>query len=136
MLEGFRKFILRGNVVDLAVGIVIGAAFTAVVNSLVKDIVTPIIAMIGGKPSFTGLHFTINDAVFGYGSFLTAVLSFLIVAATIYYLVVIPMNALLARYKTERDPEDPTKDCPECLSAIPQGAGRCAFCTSKQPAAA
>ena len=134
MFEGFKKFILRGNVVDLAVGVVIGVAFGAVVTSLVEDIITPIIAMIGGEPSFAGLHFTINDAVFGYGNFLTALLSFLIIAAAVYYLVVLPVNALMARFKTERDPEDPTKDCKECLSAIPQGATRCAFCGVKQAA--
>ena len=135
-LDGFRKFILRGNVVDLAVGVVIGVAFAAVVNSLVAHIITPIIAAIGGKPSFEGLHFTINEAQFGYGNFLTAIISFLIIAAAIYFLVVVPVNALMARYKTEPDVDAPTKDCAECLSSIPAPATRCAFCTVEQPAAA
>ncbi|MDX6284837.1 MAG: large conductance mechanosensitive channel [Frankiales bacterium] len=136
LLDGFKKFILRGNVVDLAVGIVIGAAFTLVVTSLVTNIITPVIAAIGGKPSFESLHFTVNHAVFGYGAVLTAIINFLIVAAAIYFLVVLPINALMARYKTEPDVDAPTKDCPECLSNIPASATRCAFCTVEQPAAA
>jgi large conductance mechanosensitive channel len=135
-LDGFRKFILRGNVVDLAVGVVIGVAFSAVVNSLVADIITPILAAIGGKPSFVGLDFTINHARFGYGAFITAVISFLIIAAAIYFLVVVPVNMLMARYKTEPDVDAPTKECPECLSSIPVAATRCAFCTVEQPEAA
>jgi large conductance mechanosensitive channel len=133
-MSGFRKFVLRGNVVDLAVGIVIGAAFTAVVTAFVRDIVTPIIAAIGGKANFGNLHFTIHNSRFLYGDFLNFLISFLIIAAVIYYLVVLPVNALMSRYKTERDPETPNKDCPECLSSIPQAATRCAFCTVEQPA--
>ena len=135
-LEGFKKFILRGNVVDLAVGVVIGAAFGTVVKSLVDDIITPVIAAIGGKPSFQGLHFTINNAQFGYGNFLTALIAFLIIAAAVYYLVVLPVNTLMERFKTETDVETPTKECPDCLSNIPTAASRCAFCTVEQPEAA
>ena len=136
MLEGFRKFILRGNVVDLAVAVVIGAAFSGVVTALVRDLITPVIGAIGGKPDFSTLDFTINKSRFAYGDFLNYLIAFLIIAAAIYFLVVTPLNALMARFKTERDPEAPTKDCPECLSSIPEGATRCAFCTTKQPAAA
>ena len=133
-MDGFRKFILRGNVVDLAVGVVIGAAFGAIVSALVKDIVTPIIAAIVGKPDFSTLHFTIHKSTFLYGDFINAVVSFLLIATAVYFFVVLPVNSLMARFKTERDPETPTKDCPECLSAIPQGAIRCAFCAVQQPA--
>ena len=136
MLDGFRKFILRGNVVDLAVGIVIGAAFTAVVNALVSGLITPIIAAIGGQPDFSSLDFSVNGSRFLYGAFLNAVIAFIIIAAAVYFLVVQPVNALMARFKTERDPETPTRDCPECVSAIPVSARRCAFCTSEVPAAA
>jgi large conductance mechanosensitive channel len=136
LLEGFKKFILRGNVVDLAVGIVIGVAFGAVVKSFVDNLITPILAAIGGKPSFASLHFTINDAVFGWGAVLTQILNFLIVAAAIYFFVVVPVNTLMARYKAEPDIETPKKECPECLSSIPATATRCAFCTVEQPAAA
>jgi len=133
-MSGFRKFILRGNVVDLAVGIVIGAAFTAVVTAFVRDIITPIIAALFGKPNFGNLHFTIHHSTFLYGDFLNFLLSFLILAAVIYYVVILPVNALNARFKTERDPQTPNKDCPECLSSIPQAATRCAFCSIEVPA--
>jgi large conductance mechanosensitive channel len=133
-MEGFKKFILRGNVVDLAVGVVIGAAFGAIVTALVSDFITPLIAAIGGKQNFSGLYFTVHKSRFLYGHFINAILSFLLIAAAVYFFVVLPVNALMARFKTERDPEAPTKDCPECLSSIPQGAKRCAFCAVKQPA--
>lgn len=137
MIKGFRDFILRGNVVDLAVGIVIGVAFGAVVAALVKDIITPIIAAIGGQPDFSKLFFSWNKSHFLYGDFINAVISFIIIAAAIYFVVVIPVNKLMARFKPQEDFETPNKDCPECLSSIPQAATRCAFCTaSVGPAAA
>jgi large conductance mechanosensitive channel len=130
MLKGFRSFILRGNVVDLAIGIVIGAAFGAVVTALVADFITPIIAAIGGKPDFSALYFTINGSKFAYGHFINALISFLIIAAAVYFLVVIPVNKLMARYKPSAEEPTPTKECPHCLSAIPAAATRCAFCTA------
>jgi large conductance mechanosensitive channel len=136
MLREFRSFILRGNLVDLAVAVVIGTAFTAVVAALVKDIVTPLIAAIGGEPNFGNLAFTINGSRFAYGDFLNAVLTFLIVAAVMFFLVIKPVNVLLARMSTEPDVESPTRPCPECLSQIPRAASRCAFCTTEVPAGA
>jgi len=129
ILKEFRAFILRGNLVDLAVAVVIGTAFTAVVASLVKDIITPLIAAIFGKPSFGGLAFTINGSRFAYGNFINALLTFLIIAAVVFFLVVKPVNMLMARRRTEQEVDSPTRDCPECLSAIPLHARRCAFCT-------
>ena len=131
MLNGFRSFILRGNVVDLAIGIVIGAAFGAVVTALVSDFITPIIAAIGGKPDFGALYFTVNGSKFAYGHFINAVISFLIIAAAVYFLVVVPVNKLMARYKPTAEEPTPTKDCPHCLSSIPAAATRCAFCTAE-----
>jgi large conductance mechanosensitive channel len=136
MLREFRSFILRGNLVDLAVAVVVGTAFTAVVNALVKDIVTPLIAAVGGKPDFGNLAFTINDSRFAYGDFLNALLTFLIVAAVMFFLVIKPVNLLLERLSTEPDVESPTRPCPECLSQIPRPATRCAFCTAAVPAEA
>ena len=133
-MDGFRKFILRGNVVDLAVGVVIGAAFTAIVTALVGDLITPIIAAIVGKPDFSELQFTIHKSTFHYGHFFNAVISFLLIATAVYFFVVLPVNTLMAKFRTERDPEAPKKDCPECLSSIPQAASRCAFCAVQQPA--
>jgi large conductance mechanosensitive channel len=129
MLKEFRDFVMRGNVVDLAVAVVIGAAFGAVVSSLVENLVTPLIAAVGGKPSFEDLSFTLNGAEFGYGSFLNALISFLIIAAVIFFLVVKPLNALQARLRPERPVDKPTRPCPECESDIPQTARRCSFCT-------
>ena len=127
-LKGFRQFILRGNAVDLAVGVVIGAAFTSIVNSLVKDLLTPLVAAIFRQPDFSGLYFTLNHSRFMYGSFINALVSFLIVASTVYFFVVIPINTLIAKARKEA-PEDPaTKKCPECLSEIPKEAKRCARC--------
>lgn len=132
MLKGFRTFIFRGNVVDLAVAVVIGGAFGAVVTALVKDLITPLIAAVGGKPDFSALLFTVNGSKFPIGDFVNAVVSFLMVAAAIYFLVVAPMNALTTRLARGEKPPDPTtKKCPECLSDIPIAAKRCAFCTTK-----
>ncbi len=132
MLKDFKQFILRGNVVDLAVAVVVGAAFGAVVTALVKDFVTPLIAAIGGQPDFSGLSFTINNSRFLYGDFLNAVISFLLIAAVIFFFVVQPINHMVKRAARNKTPEDPTeKKCPECLSNIPVKATRCAFCTSK-----
>jgi large conductance mechanosensitive channel len=131
VLREFRSFILRGNLVDLAVAVVIGTAFTAVVNALVKDIVTPSIAAVGGERDFSALSFTINGSKFLYGHFINALLTFLIVAAVVFFLVVKPVNALMARLRTEPDVESETRACPDCLSQIPVAARRCAFCTSE-----
>ena len=131
MVKEFRDFVLRGNVIDLAVAVVIGAAFGSVVTALVEDFITPLIAAIGGQPDFSTLDFKINDSVFRYGHFLNALISFLIVAAVIFFFVVKPMNMLLARMQRPGAPEpENTKQCPECLSNIPLAARRCAFCTS------
>jgi large conductance mechanosensitive channel len=136
-IKEFRQFLLRGSVVDLAVGVVIGAAFGAVVTSLVKDIITPIVAMIFGKADFSNLTFTINDAVFRYGAFITAVVSFLLIATAVFWLVVLPINRLMDALRTEPPVDVHTRTCPECLSEVPMEARRCAFCTSEltpQPA--
>jgi large conductance mechanosensitive channel len=136
MLKEFRSFILRGNLVDLAVAVVIGAAFGAVVTALVSDFITPLIAAIGGKSNFSDLSFTINDSRFLYGHFINALLSFLIIAAVVFFFVVRPVNILLERYRTEPDVESETHACPECLSDIPLRARRCAFCTAQVAPAA
>jgi large conductance mechanosensitive channel len=133
-LKGFRTFLLRGNVVDLAVAVVIGTAFGVVVTAFVKDLVTPLIAAIGGKPDFASLSFTINNSKFLYGEFFNALLAFLVIAAVIYFFVVLPINALVARARKEPPADPTTKKCTECLSEIPIGAKRCAFCTQPQPA--
>lgn len=131
MVKEFRDFILRGNVVDLAVAVVIGVAFGAVVTSLVENIITPIIAAIGGQPDFSSLDFEINNSVFRYGAFLNAVIAFLIIAAVIFFLVVKPMNRMLARVRKPETSEDvTTRQCPECLSDVPMAARRCPHCTS------
>jgi large conductance mechanosensitive channel len=131
MLKGFRQFIMRGNVLDLAVAVVIGAAFGAVVTSFVTNILTPLIAAIVGKPDFSAFYFSVNGAVISYGVFLNALVAFLLVAAAVYFFVVTPINALIARSRKAAAPADPTtKKCPECLSEIPLDARRCAFCTS------
>jgi len=132
-LKGFKAFLLRGNVVDLAVGVVIGIAFGAVITAFVKDLVTPLIAAIGGKPDFASLYFTINNSKFLYGDFLNALLGFVLIAAVIYYFVVLPVNALVARARKEPPADPTTKKCTECLSEIPIGAKRCAFCAQPQP---
>ena len=129
MLKGFRDFISRGNVVELAVAVVVGAAFTALVSSLVEDLLTPIIAAIIGEPDFSDLSFTINGSIFTYGNFINAVITFLSVAAAIYFFVVVPLGKLEERRR--RGEDDTTKKCPECLSEIPVDARRCAFCTAE-----
>ncbi len=130
-MKGFRDFILRGNVVDLAVAVVIGAAFNNVVNALVKDLITPLIGAIGGQPDFSNFMVTINGADFAIGTFINAVISFLIIAAVVYFLVVMPMSKLMATLKKSEPTAAPTeKICPECLSAVPLAAKRCKFCTS------
>lgn len=131
MLKGFRDFVLRGNVVDLAVAVVIGAAFKGVVDALVKSLITPLIAAMGGQPDFSGLSFSINGSRFAYGEFINAVISFLIIAAVIYFLVVLPMNRLMSLRKTEEPVGPITRECPECLSKVPVRARRCAFCTAE-----
>lgn len=130
-MKGFKQFLMRGNVVDLAVAVVMGAAFGAVVTALVKDLITPLIAAIGGKPDFSNIKFTVNSSQFLIGDFINALVAFVLLAALIYYLVVLPMNTLMARMKRGEVPPDPTtKNCPECLSEIPIAARRCKFCTS------
>ncbi len=130
-MKGFRAFILRGNVLDLAVAVVMGAAFGAVVTALVKDLLTPLIAAIVGKPDFSQIKFTINGSEFAIGDFINAIIAFLLIGAAIYFFVVLPVNTLMARMKRGEAPPDPTtKNCPECLSAVPIAARRCAFCTS------
>jgi len=129
MLSGFKQFILRGNVVDLAVGVVIGAAFGSVVTALTKDLLTPLIAAVVGKPDFSAISFTIGSTVFPIGDFINAAVSFLLIAAAVYFFVVTPINALVARMRKAPAPADPTtKKCPECLSEIPIDARRCAHC--------
>jgi large conductance mechanosensitive channel len=130
MLKDFKAFLLRGNVVDLAVAVVVGAAFGAVVSALVKDIITPIIS-IPGKTNFSELDFHIRNSRFAYGDFLNALVAFVIIAAAVFFFVVVPINALMARRKTEADVESLTRECPECLSSIPVAARRCAFCTAE-----
>lgn len=132
-LQEFKQFILRGNVVDLAIGIVIGVAFGAVVSGFVKDLITPLIAAIGGKPDFSSLAFTINHSKFLWGDFLNQVISFVIIAAVIFYFVVKPINALMNRRKSELPVDPTTRECPYCLSSIPIKASRCAFCTAEVP---
>ena len=128
MLSGFKQFILRGNVVDMAVGVVIGAAFATVVGAFTKDLLTPLIAALVGKPDFSAIAFTINGSVFALGDFINALVSFLLVAAAVYFFVVTPVNALMARFR----PAEPatTKKCPECKMDVPIDARRCGFCTS------
>jgi large conductance mechanosensitive channel len=133
-VRGFKAFLLRGNVVDLAIGVVIGVAFGSVITAFVKDLVTPLIAAIGGKPDFGTLYFTVNNSKFAYGDFINVLLAFLIVAAVIYFLVVIPYTAMVARSHKEPPADPTTKKCTECLSEIPIDAKRCAFCAQPQPA--
>ena len=131
MLKDFRQFLLRGNLVDLAVAVVIGAAFGAVVSALVKDIITPLIAAIGGQPDFSNLDFTINKSRFAYGDFFNAILTFIIIAAVVFFFVVKPVNKLLERMQTGEAVDEETRECPACLSQIPYAARRCAFCTEE-----
>ena len=131
MMTGFRQFILRGNVIDLAVAVVIGAAFGAVVAALVKDVLTPLIGALVGAPDFSSLVLSVNGSNILIGDFINAVVSFLLIAAAVYYVIVVPVNAINARRNRGEAPPDPTtKKCPECLSEVPVAARRCAFCTS------
>jgi large conductance mechanosensitive channel len=131
-MGGFKKFLLRGNVVDLAVAVVIGAAFGAVVQAFVKDLITPLIGAFGGVPDFSALTFTINGSRFLIGDFINNLLSFLLIALIVYYFVVLPVQRLMDRFKPdEPQPAPATRDCPECLSKIPQAARRCAYCTAQ-----
>jgi len=136
VLGDFRQFILRGNLVDLAVAVVIGTVFGALVTALVEDLITPLIAAIGGEPDFSALRFELNGSQFLYGDFLNALLAFVLVAAVLFFLVVKPMNTLMSRYRTEHPPDRETHECGECLSEIPLAARRCSFCTAEQPAGA
>jgi large conductance mechanosensitive channel len=130
ILDEFKKFLLRGNVIDLAVAVVIGVAFGAVVTSLVQDLITPLLA-IPGDTDFSDLTFTINDSTFFYGRFINALISFILIAAAVFFLVVKPVNTLVERSRTDPVPADPTtRKCPECLSEIPIAAKRCAHCAS------
>lgn len=135
MLNEFRQFILRGNLVDLAVAVVIGTAFAAVVASLVEDLITPLIAAIVGKSDFSALSFEINGSTFRYGDFINALITFLLVAAVLFFVVIKPVNALLARVRSEAPVDEETRKCPECLSQVPHEARRCAFCTIQLAAA-
>jgi large conductance mechanosensitive channel len=130
-LGGFKKFILRGNVVDLAVGIVIGAAFASVVQALVKGLITPLISLFGGVPDFANYVLTVGNARFAIGEFVNAVIAFVILALVVYFLVVLPVSALMDRYRPEAEPA-PTKACPECTTKIPEAARRCPQCAAQQ----
>lgn len=137
MLKGFKQFVLRGNVIDLAVAVVMGVAFGTVITALVKDLLTPLIAALFGKPDFSGLTFTINSSQFLYGDFLNAIVAFFLLAVAVYFFVIAPVNAVMARMnRGEEQPDPTTKKCPECLSDIPIAANRCAHCTSVQPRSA
>lgn len=135
-MSGFKKFLLRGNLVDLAVAVVIGTAFAVLITRLVADFLTPLLAAIGGKSNFSTLSFTVNKSHFLYGDFINALISFLILAAVIYFLVVAPFSRLLERFKPTPAEPAPVKDCPHCLSSIPAAASVCAFCTRDVAAAA
>lgn len=130
MMNGFKNFILRGNVVDLAVGVVMGASFGGLVTALVKDIITPLAGALAKVPDFSQLFFTLNGSKFMYGDFLNVIISFALLSATIYFFIVLPINKLMNRFKKPIEATQSTKKCPECLSDIPVGAKRCAFCTS------
>ncbi len=129
MLKEFREFLLRGNLIEIAVGLVLALAFTAVVTSLVEDLITPLIAAIFGQPDFAGLTFTINDSTFRYGEFLNSVIAFVLIAAVLFLLVVKPVNTIVERRRRGEEPT--TRECPECLSEIPVAARRCAHCTAE-----
>ena len=130
-MKGFKKFLMRGNVIDLAVAVVMGAAFGAVITKLVKDLITPLIAAIVGKPDFSAIQFTVNNSKFMIGDFINSLVSFILIGVAVYFFIVLPMNSLMARMHRGEVPPDPTvKKCPECLSDVPIAARRCAFCTS------
>ena len=130
-MKDFKEFLLRGNLVDMAVGIVIGLAFAAVITALVADLVTPLIAAIGGNPDFSSLSFTINNSRFLYGEFINALITFIVIAAVIFFLVVKPVNAMMAKRRVAPPVDADVRACPECLSEIPKAARRCAFCTAE-----
>jgi large conductance mechanosensitive channel len=130
-MKGFRKFLFRGNLIDLAVAVVIGVAFNAVIQALIADLITPLIAAIGGQPNFGKLSFTLNKSHFLYGSFINALLAFVIIAAVIYFIVVAPVSKIIAR--TSRQEEATERECPECLNKVPIAARRCMYCTSPLP---
>ena len=130
MLNDFKAFLLRGNIVDLAVAVVIGVAFTAVITALVADLITPLIAAIAGTHDFSSLTFRINGSVFRYGAFFNALLAFLLIATAVFFFVIVPVNALVQRSRREPTPDPTTKKCPECLSEIPVDARRCSYCTT------
>lgn len=132
MLKDFKQFLLRGNVVDLAVGVVVGAAFGTIVTALVTDLLTPLIAAIAKVPDFGGMSFALNGSVFMYGHFINALISFILVAGSVFFFVVKPMNILIARSRKGPTADPTTKKCKECLSEIPLTAKRCAFCTQIQ----
>jgi large conductance mechanosensitive channel len=136
LIKDFKSFILRGNVIDLAVGVAIGAAFATVVTSFTKNLLTPILAIPGDQASFASLDFSIRKATFRYGAFIDDVIGFVLIAAAIFFLVIRPINTLMARRKTEPDVMSTTRDCPYCLSSIPIAASRCAFCTANVGAGA
>lgn len=130
MFKGFKQFLLRGNVVDLAVGVVVGVAFNTMVSAFVKDLLTPLIAAVAGKPDFSALVFTVHGSQFLLGDFINAVVSFILISGAVYFFVVLPVNALIARTRREPPADPTTRKCPECLSEVPMAARRCAFCTS------
>jgi large conductance mechanosensitive channel len=132
-MSGFRQFLLRGNLIELAVAVVIGIAFNAVIQALIKDLITPLIAAVGGKPNFAGLFFTVHSSRFLYGSFVNAALAFAIIAAVVYFLIVAPAARLTAI--SQRNKEATERECPECLSQIPLAARRCSYCTAAVPPA-
>ncbi len=134
MIKGFGKFLMRGNVIDLAVAVIMGAAFGAVVTALVKDLITPLIAAVFGKPDFSKLTFEINNSAFSYGDFVNALINFIFVSFAIYFFVVTPMNQITTRFGPKAAEEPKLKECPECLSDIPAAARRCRFCTAMVPA--
>jgi large conductance mechanosensitive channel len=136
MVDGFKKFLLRGNVIDLAVAVVIGAAFKEIVDTMVKGLITPLIGIFGGVPDFSALSFSINNSRFQVGEFVNAIVAFVILAAIIYFLVILPVNALMERMQSQEPEPQVTRECPQCLSKIPTKASRCAFCASEVPAEA
>jgi large conductance mechanosensitive channel len=136
VLNDFKRFLLRGNVVDLAIAVVIGAAFGAVIAAFVKDLLTPLIAAIGGNQDFSALTFTVNGSTFRYGDFINAVIAFVIIAAVVFFLIIVPLNKLISRSRKEPTRDPTTRKCPECLSEIPIAATRCAYCTTEVPALA
>ncbi|MGD0114690.1 MAG: large conductance mechanosensitive channel protein MscL [Dehalococcoidia bacterium] len=136
LINDFKAFLLRGNVVDLAIAVVVGAAFGAVVTALVQDFVTPLIAAIGGQQDFSVLAFTVHNSTFRYGDFINKTITFVMIGAVVFFLIVVPLNAYLARSRKEPPPDPTVRKCPECLSDIPAEARRCAYCTSEVTPAA